>query len=202
MLIDHFHSRTVLSRRVRVIARHLAAVAPREAEILDVGCGDGQVAKLLLGQRPDLKLSGCDVLRREHTAIPVDLFDGTTLPQAEGTKDAVMLIDVLHHTADPLGLLREAVRVSRCWIIIKDHTREGLAARGTLRFMDWVGNDRFGGALPYHYWTEAQWQAAFAELNLKPVRADTALGLYPWWANWIFGRRLHFLTLLEKPPRG
>jgi SAM-dependent methyltransferase len=160
------------------------------------------VAKLLLGQRPDLKLSGVDVLVRENTAIPVEHFDGTTLPQAEGAKDAVMFVDVLHHTGDPLVLLREAVRVSRRWILIKDHTREGLAAETTLRFMDRVGNARYGVALPYNYWTAGQWQAAFAELKLRPVRSVASLGLYPWWADWLFGRRLHFIALLEKQPPG
>lgn len=198
MLIDNYHSTHVLSRRVKTLASHLAALAPQGAEILDVGCGDGQVAKLLLDQRKDLKLSGVDVLVREKTVIPVVAFDGTTLPLADATKDAVMFVDVLHHTDDPLVLLREAARVSRRWILIKDHHRTGLGARLTLRFMDWVGNARYGVALPYNYWTEAQWQAAFSELKLRPVRSVTALGLYPWWANWIFGRRLHFITLLEK----
>lgn len=200
MLIDNLHSTHVLSRRVQILARHLATLAPRDADILDVGCGDGQVAKLLLDQRPDLRLSGVDVLVREQTVIPVVAFDGTTLPFPDATKDTVMFVDVLHHTDDPLVLLREAARVSRRWILIKDHYREGLAAQLTLRLMDWVGNARYGVALPYNYWTEPQWQAAFAELKLRPVRSITSLGLYPWWANWIFGRRLHFVTLLEKQP--
>ena len=197
MPFDNYHATHVLSRRVRVLARHLADLAPQGADILDVGCGDGQVARLLLDQRPDLRISGVDVLVRESTAIPVSLFDGHRLPLADGTKDAVMFIDVLHHTPDPLVLLREAARVSRRWIIIKDHTRTGPGAKPTLRFMDWVGNARYGVALPYNYWHEPHWNQAFAELNLRPARAVTSLGLYPWWADWMFGRRLHFMTVLE-----
>jgi SAM-dependent methyltransferase len=198
MLIDNYHSTYVLSRRVTVLARHLATLAPQGGEILDVGCGDGQVAKLLLDQRTDLTLSGVDVLVRERTVIPVVGFNGTVLPFADATKDGVMFVDVLHHTNDPLVLLREAARVSRRWILIKDHHRDGLGARLTLRFMDWIGNAHHGVALPYNYWSASQWQAAFAELKLRPVRSITSLGLYPGWANWLFGRRLHFITLLEK----
>jgi SAM-dependent methyltransferase len=198
MLIDDYHSTHVFNRRVRVLTGHLATLAPRHADILDVGCGDGRVAQLLLQQRPDLKITGVDVLAREKTAIPVALFDGQTLPLPAGAKNAVMFVDVLHHTVDPLILLREAARVSRRWVLIKDHTRSGPAAELTLRFMDWVGNARYGVALPYNYWTPAQWENAFTELGLKQVRSVTALGLYPGWANWLFGRRLHFITLLEK----
>ena len=91
-----------------------------------------------------------------------------------------MFIDVLHHTSDPRVLQREAARVSRRWIIIKDHARTGLGAGPTLRFMDWVGNARYGVALPYNYWRESQWNQAFAGLNLRPVRAVTCAPLPAW----------------------
>ena len=198
MLIDDYHSNKVLARRVRVLAAHLANLAPMNADILDVGCGDGQVARLMLDARPDLTITGVDVLIRDRTAIPVSPFDGQRLPCPDASKDAVMFVDVLHHTDDPMVLLREAARVSRRWVMIKDHTRDGLAAGATLRFMDWVGNARYGVALPYNYWPEARWNAAFAELGLRPAKMLTEIGLYPWWANWLFGRRLHFITLLEK----
>jgi len=200
VLVDNYHHTHVLSRRVRVLAEHLAMLAPAQADILDVGCGDGQVAQLLLAGRPDVTISGVDVLVRAKTAIPVSRFDGRALPIDAATKDAVMFVDVLHHTEDPLVLLREAVRVSRRWILIKDHIRDGLAAGPTLRFMDWVGNARYGVALPYNFWTLAQWQAAWTELKVRPIRSITDLGLYPRWAAWLFGRRLHFVSLLEKLP--
>ena len=198
MLIDNYHSTHVLSRRVKTLARHLATLAPQGAEILDVGCGDGQVAKLLLDQREDLKLSGVDVLVRERTVIPVVAFNGTTLPLADATKDAVMFVDVLHHTDDPMVLLREAARVSRRRILIKDHHREGLGARLTLRFMDWVGERTLWRGPALQLLGGAPMAGGFCRIKLRPVRSITSLGLYPWWANWIFGRRLHFITLLEK----
>jgi hypothetical protein len=37
-------------------------------------------------------------------------------------------------------LLREAARVAREAVVIKDHTKNGLAADATLRFMDRIGN--------------------------------------------------------------
>jgi SAM-dependent methyltransferase len=197
-MIGRLHSQHVLSRRVRVLAAHLAGLLPAEAEVLDVGCGDGQIARLVMEQKPGLRLSGVDVVPRATPALPIAMFDGRTLPCPDGSKDAVMFVDVLHHTEDPMVLLREAARVSRRWVLIKDHHRDGLLAGPTLRFMDWVGNARFGVPLPYNYWPRRRWDEAFATLGLTPEKTITSLGLYPAWADWVFGRGLHFVTLLRK----
>jgi ubiquinone/menaquinone biosynthesis C-methylase UbiE len=69
-----------------------------------------------------------DVLVRPGTAISVRAYDGVTLPEADASYDVVMMIDVLHHTDDPTLLLREAGRVSKQGILIKDHFRDGLFA--------------------------------------------------------------------------
>jgi SAM-dependent methyltransferase len=196
--IEFAHGAYVFKRRVRVLAGHLAAVLPQGVRVLDVGCGDGRVARAVMDRRPDVTVEGIDVLVREAPVIPVRAFDGTHIPFADGSFDLAMFIDVLHHTPDPLALMREAVRVSRTGLVIKDHTREGLAAGLTLRFMDFVGNARHGVSLPYNFWRERQWRQAFAELGLTPDPWVASLHLYPWWADWWAGRRLHFIALLRK----
>lgn len=110
----------------------------------------------------------------------------------------VLFSDVLHHTEDPAILLREARRVSRQNVLIKDHNRNGLCAGARLRLMDWVGNARFGVALPYNYWTERQWQEAWREIGLKPEQTVTRIGLYARPIDWVFGAKLHFITLLNR----
>ena len=107
-------------------------------------------------------MSGIDVLVRPETKIPVQPFDGQRIPFADGAFDAVSFVDVLHHTDDPIVLLREAVRVAKTAVVIKDHLADGVLARPTLRFMDWVGNAGHGVVLPYNYWTQPQWSRAFA----------------------------------------
>ena len=192
--IEKVHGSYVARRRIRILTTHLAEMLPRNATVLDVGCGDGSLAKLIQDRRPDVQMHGIDILVRPQTAIPVEPFDGTHIPAADDSYDVVMFMDVLHHTHDPLVLLREAQRVARQSILIKDHTRNGFLAGPTLRFMDGVGNSRYGVALPYNYWRREQWQAAFHERGLKVEIWQSRLGLYPFWANWLFGRSLHFVA--------
>ena len=110
--------------------------------------------------------------------------------------DVVMLVDVLHHAADPLVVLCEARRTAKQAIVIKDHLCDGWLARPTLSFMDRVGNCRHGVSLPYNYLCLSQWHDAFASLGLCVDAWSTRLDLYPWPAKLIFERSLHFITRL------
>jgi len=188
----------VFSRRVRVLARHLSEMLPRDASVLDVGAGDGMIARLVMDARPDLTIRGVDVLARAESHIPVTLFDGTTIPHKDREFDAAMMVDVLHHASQQERLLSEMRRVVKRAIVIKDHVVQGPLARPTLALMDWVGNARYGVSLPYSYWTATQWERAFADLQLTVAERRTSLGLYPWPASMIFGRRLHFIARLER----
>lgn len=195
-VLEKIHGGYVHNRRVRVLAREISALLPDYGRILDVGCGDGLLASLVQSSKPNTSVMGIDVVVRNDTHIPVEKFDGRTIPFADHTFDAVMLVDVLHHTDAPAMLLREAARVARDWIVIKDHTRDGLAAEATLRFMDRIGNRRHNVALPHNYWPKQKWLDAFDTLGFTVRTWKSRLALYPPPAEWIFGRSLHFVAQL------
>jgi SAM-dependent methyltransferase len=207
-VVGRFHGRAVFGRRVRVLAAHIASLVPRDARVVDVGCGDGSIAGRLAQLRPDIDVVGIDVLVRPRTHVPVVAFDGEVIPYAHAALDAVLLGDVLHHPHAPPRLLREAARVSPGAVIVKDHIADGFLARPTLRLMDWVGNAHHGVALPFNYWPESRWREAFADVGLVCDVWRTALGLYPPPAAWVFDRRLHVLCRVsaisasfhERPP--
>jgi SAM-dependent methyltransferase len=192
-VLGRLHGRAVFGRRVRVLAEHLAAVVPQGARVLDVGCGDGSIAARLGQLRADLSVEGIDVLVRPETAIPVAPFDGTTIPFDDGAFDAVVFVDVLHHTEDPTVLLAEAARVAPGAVVVKDHLADGLLARPTLRLMDYVGNAHHGVALPFNYWPGERWRTALDVVGLRPEVWETDLGLYPAPASWALDRGLHVL---------
>jgi SAM-dependent methyltransferase len=196
-LIDRIHGRYVHQRRINALMDHLVELIPPGAHALDIGCGDGSLASLIMQRRPDTTVSGIDVLIRHQTSIPIAEFNGQEIPYDDASFDVVMFVDVLHHTEDPMTLLREAARVARQSVIIKDHTHDGLLAGPTLRFMDRVGNARFGVALTYNYWPSQKWQVAFETLGLRTGVWKTNLGLYPRPASWLFDRTLHFVARLD-----
>src|SRR5262245_45297320 len=148
-ILTRAHGALVFDRRVRIIAANLAKEIPIRAEVLDVGTGDGSIAK-----------------------------------------------DVLHHTGDARILLREAARVSRRHIVIKDHLREGLFAKATLQAMDWVSNYGHEVALPYNYVSKREWHEHFRDTNLNLEHWTEGLQLYPFPFSPVFGRRLHFIARL------
>src|SRR5580704_19316764 len=200
--IGFLHEKLVFNRRVKTLAEWFAKLVPSGARVLDVGCGDGLISAVLQSRRPDLTVTGIDVLPRAHTHIPVEIFNGSRIPFADESFDVALFSDVLHHTPDPTTLLHEARRVATHSVLIKDHIRDGVAAGARLRFMDWVGNARFGVALPYNYWTEDQWHAAWQKIGLVSEEMVTRLGLYPFPANWFFGAKLHFIALLKRDEPG
>jgi len=199
-LLARVHGQYVHSRRVRVLRDCLSELIPRSARVLDVGCGDGLLARLIMDQRPDVEIRGIDVLVRDQTQIPVSGFDGSYIPFPDKSFDAVMFIDVLHHTQDPMVLLSEAERVAGEAILIKDHRLNGLFAGSTLRFMDWVSNAPHGVVLPYNYWKHDKWHESFASMNVEIGVWKENLQLYPPLANWLFGRSLHFISRLDLLP--
>ena len=95
--------------------------------VLDVGAGSGEMT-LYLQAKYGLLCRGVDIVKpnnnvffakkasngRGREFLPIDLFDGVSLPCADKSYDLVMINSVLHHAANKThGLVREAARVAR-----------------------------------------------------------------------------------------
>lgn len=199
-MLQQLHEKLVFGRRVRRLAAMIAERLPQDAHVLDIGAGSGDLARLVMAARPDVRIEGVDVLVRPDTAIVVHAYDGVTLPFADGSFDAAVIIDVLHHTDDPGAVMAEAARVAK-QLVIKDHFRDGFAAGFTLRVMDWVGNAAHGVRLPYNYLSRREWARLWDANGLSTDRFADRLGLYPRPFAWLFDRKLHFVTILNQAVR-
>lgn len=199
--LTRFHETHIHARRVQVLGSLLAGQIPEKSSVLDVGCGDGALAASIAARRLDVRIEGIDTKVRPAARIPAREFDGVNLPCADQSVDVAMFVDVLHHAEDPLALLRDARRVVRQKILIKDHLRDGVLANLRLRLMDWMGNARYGVTLPYRYWTRAEWVDVFGAAGLHEEAILSGFHLYRLPLEWVFGGRLHFVAVLT-PKRG
>jgi SAM-dependent methyltransferase len=197
-LVSKAHNALVFRRRVHVLAAELAAALPPVSTLLDIGCGDGTISRLISQTVPGLSITGAEFLPRPECAIPCFGFDGVRLPFDDQSFDGCLFVDVLHHSRDPLGVIRDAARVSRGFVVIKDHAAETAFDHRTLQFMDWVGNRYHGVELPYGFLSRAQWLGLYRAAGLEPVKVDENIPLYPFPFSAAFGRQLHFITVLRK----
>ncbi len=198
-IVGPLHARHVASRRINRLATCLQELLPESQHLtaLDIGCGTGAIGKLIEEKRGNIEFTGVDVLVRKDAVIPVMIFDGKKLPFADKSFDFALLIDVLHHTDNQLELLQEAARVSRHFVLLKDHFCQSAWDRLCLRFMDWVGNRAYDIDLPYNYLSEASWQGLFGQCRLESDRLVRSLNLYAWPSSLIFERNLHFISRLS-----
>ena len=195
-LLGRTHEKLIFNRRVSVLVKRIGALVPSGSSLLDVGTGDGQIARMIGAEQPGTTVRGIDVLLRGKTHIPVELFDGLVIPVADKGVDVVTFVDVLHHTDDPGVLIAEAARACKTCVIIKDHLSENRFDHFTLRLMDWVGNAPHGVVLPYNYASRATWEAWFARAGLQVETFQTDIPLYPFPLSLFFGRKLHFVARL------
>jgi SAM-dependent methyltransferase len=197
-LLRRWHNAFVHQRRVRVLAEMLAERIPAASSMLDIGCGDGTIGQLIAQRKPGIVVEGVEVAPRPGCKIPCAPFDGGTLPFPGDSFDVCLLVDVLHHTSDVVALLGEAARVSRRMVLLKDHASEGSIDAATLGFMDWVGNRPHGVGLTYNYQSRSQWKQHFEACHLRESSCVSEIPLYPAPVSWIAGRKLHFISVLEK----
>lgn len=146
----------------RLLAPHLG----KGETILDVGSSCGRLAKQLM-DTVGCQMEGIDICLQPHACIPVHLYDGYHFPFEADSFDGVMMVDMLHHTTHPEQILREAARVSRRYILIKDHYWNTPADLLVLKISDYIGNAPYGIDLPYHYLKMPAWMLLFQQLGLR-----------------------------------
>ena len=197
--VRRLHEQLVLKRREDVIARSIRAVLPETTgSLLDIGCGDGIISTYLKESRPGLHVEGAEVLERPNCKIKCTVFDGKHLPFPDHSFDAVMMIDVLHHIDDIDSAIVEAMRVSRQYMVIKDHIWSNRLDFFILRFMDWVGNRAYGVRVAHNYKQKTFWTQSFGAKGLNVVSWNEHLGLYPAPFSFLFERGKHFTAVLSK----
>lgn len=155
--------RQVGARRTADVLADLRSHLSLNERLLDIGSGTCDVAAAL--RDAGYRITPCDVrnLSAIDDLVPV-IFDGTTLPFRSDSFDVSLLVNVLHHVADPDSLLIEAKRVARK-IIIHEDIYNSTAQRLLTYAMDSVTNLEFIGH-PHSNRDDHGWRQTFARLGL------------------------------------
>jgi SAM-dependent methyltransferase len=210
VLVRAHHHRVHLPRVARVAAA-LAAQMGAARSILDVGCGDGTVARAVADRVGAARVAGVDVQVRPEVAIEVVAYDGRTLPFPDGAFDVVMLSDVLHHCEAPRAVLREALRVASRAVAVKDHFRFGPLSEKILLWMDRAGNHGPAVLVRGTYWSPAEWVEMVAGAGGRFAGLTWPLRIHDYPFRLITQDRLQFAARIEHargmgqsaaPPRG
>lgn len=148
---------------------HIGPFLPASGTILDIGSGTGAVSRILKDR--GYTVTSVDVRNRSlHIEDAPILYDGARLPFTDSSFDCGLLLTVLHHTPDPVEILRDAARVCRQIIIIEDVYTNPIQKHLTY-FTDSLFNMEFRGH-PHTNKTDHEWRGVFQYLRLTLTQAQ------------------------------
>ena len=114
----------VMERRSSRLIEQVGAWLPTEGPVLDLGSGTGHVSARL-ERELGLEVVPADVSDMHVVGRPPVLITDSVLPFEDGHFTAALLLFMLAYPSDPVGLLREAARVTRGPIILVQSLSSG-----------------------------------------------------------------------------
>ena len=183
-------------RTTEYIARLLPASGP--CAIVDIGAGDGYLGAILEQYRPETSVVGLETHIRglRRTDFKLVKFDGLASPFADKSFDYALLCNVLHHAGDQAALLREALRLARRGVIIKDHLADTRFQHFQLAVLDVLGNRRFGASTVGRYLSTDEWTALFRGAGARPLERLVGLSFRQGLLRAVFRNRLEVIHVV------
>ena len=140
----------------------------KDSKILDLGCGSGIVAKNF-EDFFQAKVIGVDIRDRRIFPIPFQMIDGKNLPFPDNSFDIVLINYVLHHSGDPIVLLKEAKRVAKDKIIVYEDLPEGLLSRIICKIHGISFAKIFQNQNQTSFKSEREWEEVFKKIGLNII---------------------------------
>ena len=197
-IIKKVHQKNIHTQRVDRISTLISDNISIDIKtILDIGCGDGKLSKLIMTKNQKVEIIGLDVMERPKCDIEYHYFDGEILPFNDHFFDAIQYIDVLHHTNNIKKEIENGITKTKKYVIIKDHIYKSQIDFLILKFMDWIGNAPHGVKVIYNFKKKEEWLKLFEENKLEVIYFNDKLSLYSRFLDKIFGRSLHFIAILK-----
>jgi SAM-dependent methyltransferase len=135
--------------------------------ILDLGCGNGLFGHALSSLPSVSAVVGVDVVDYRKAPVDFRLYrEGNKLPFDDRSFDYTFIVEVLHHSENPVLLLQEAARVTRGHIVLFEDVVTGPVRLLLMRQFDILMNMRHGVNTPLNFKSESGWKELFLKIGL------------------------------------
>jgi ubiquinone/menaquinone biosynthesis C-methylase UbiE len=189
------------NKRSTTFANYIAAQIPDTGHMLDFGCGNMFTSVELLKLKPNLTITGIDVIRDQNLTDTILsdkrlAFKQVTekrLPFDDNTFDVALVLAMLHHTDDPEYYLSELKRIIKPGgiILIIEEMYIHQLDRLYICTEDWLLNKmKTGVPVPLNFRSNKHYKEQFAKQGLK-VLAEDGIRAFPTFMH-------HFVYKLTK----
>ncbi len=161
-------------RRATAFLPRLTHYLPPSGRVLDVGCGTGHVAAVLI--RSGRQADSVDLADLRTVDVPFLFADGANLPFRDASYDAVAFVTVLHHVDGAMHhlLLAEARRVARSRIVLVEDVFRTRFGAAMTKALDRVYNLDFGRH-PHSNRRTDEWRALLMQVGCHDTEYDEKL---------------------------
>lgn len=158
----------------KILEMVAAALAKREISggcIADIGCGQGDLYLYVQGRFS--RYVGIDAVRYDEFPAEAEFclldLDGSDLPLAEKSANAVAAVEVIEHLENPRDFMRKLVRIAKPggWVVVTTPNQLSLLSLLTL-----IIKHRFQAFQDVHYPTHL---TALLEIDLRRIAAECGL---------------------------
>ena len=151
-------------QKAQIKVERLKDLYKNEERILEIGCGNGALVKLL--REAGRQVEAVDVENKTYfQEVQPIIYNGENLPVTDKQFSAVQMITMLHHVKEPEKLIAEAKRTGQQLVIMEDIYSNSFQKYITW-FTDSIVNWEFS-AHPHTNKTDQEWREIFEHLDLK-----------------------------------
>ncbi|MCX4025869.1 hypothetical protein H0A36_22845 [Endozoicomonas sp. SM1973] len=136
---------------------------------------------------------------RQHPPVSRNaiLYNGRMAPLPSQSFELTCAIDVLHHSRDPKETLRDLLRLTKQYCLIKDYTYSHLPSWFLVALEDMRGNRKLQTNSTLHYQHKWEWLKVFDKAGFTLVELKHPVGC-DGWPKRIFTKRVQFIGLWER----
>lgn len=187
--LDEAKIRNLLDQRAHHVAKQIRPHLTGSS-MLDVGTGDGMVTWAIKDYFDRIQLLDVVNYLDPRAKLPFHRYDeGERIPEPDRSFDTVILTNVLHHSLDPMHLLRESCRVTGQRLIIIESVYGDANRLGEKEmpfcltveeqfvytsFFDWFYNRVLHSnvPVPFNFLPPQRWEKIFGELGWRIVQSE------------------------------